>query len=292
MLLRDRVSHGARAGRRATTLGDVVIPIHDANPTRRIPWVTYTLIAVNVGVFLVTPAVGLTGLEGATIEDVCRQEAFYRQYGAIPAELVGNDPAQSVPTGEVGVGRSGRLGCVVAPPTYEKFPVLSALTAMFLHGGWLHLLGNMLFLWVFGNNVEDRMGRLRFLAFYLFAGYVATYGFALANAGSTVPLVGASGAVAGVLGAYIVLYPRARVLSLVPFLLFIPLPLPAWIVLGTWFLLQWVYSAGYAVAEGSVAYLAHVLGFLVGVLLALPLRRPRPAGPAPGWPQVHGSAGR
>jgi membrane associated rhomboid family serine protease len=135
----------------------------------------------------------------------------------------------------------------------------------------------MLFLWVFGNNVEDRLGRLRFALFYLVCGYAAAYVFALANAYSAQPLIGASGAIAGVLGAYLVLYPRARVWSLVPVLLFIPLRLPAWLVLGMWFVLQWVYSAGYAVSEaGSVAYLAHVAGFVLGALLAIPLRGRRP----------------
>jgi hypothetical protein len=147
----------------------------------------------------------------------------------------------------------------------------------------------MLFLWVFGNNIEDRMGRLRFLAFYLLCGYVAVYGYALFNANSTDPLVGASGAIAGVLGAYIVLYPRARVWSLVPFLLFIPLRLPAWIVLGFWFVLQWISSAGIAVSQASsVAYLAHVVGFAFGALVAWPLRRRDRRWGAPGqqqWPQ-------
>jgi membrane associated rhomboid family serine protease len=136
----------------------------------------------------------------------------------------------------------------------------------------------MLFLWVFGNNVEDRFGRLRYLVFYLLCGYLSAYGFALTNAGSTEPLVGASGAVSGVLGAYLVLFPRARVWSLVPVLLFIPLRLPAWLVLGLWFALQWVYSAGYAVSQaGSVAYLAHVIGFVFGLFAAIPFlpRRPR-----------------
>jgi membrane associated rhomboid family serine protease len=262
----------------------VVIPVYDVNPVRRTPWVTYALIAVNVGVFLATPAVGLSGMEGVDLQDLCEQEAFYEQYGAIPKEMVDNQPLPLVPTGDTGVGPAGP-GCVIARPDYDKEPALSVLTAMFLHGGWLHLIGNMLFLWVFGNNVEDRLGWLRYLGFYLISGYVAAYGFALVNATSTVPLVGASGAVAGVLGAYILLYPRARVWSLVPFLLFIPLRLPAWLVLGMWFLLQWFYSAGYAVSEGgSVAYLAHVLGFLAGVLMALPLRRGRTSGPAPGWP--------
>src|SRR4029453_8844023 len=132
----------------------------------------------------------------------------------------------------------------------------------------------MLFLWVFGNNVEDRMGRFGFTLFYLFCGYAAAYGFALVNAEGTVPVVGASGAVAGVLGAYLALWPRVRVWSLVPVLFFLPLRLPVWLVLGMWFVIQWLYSVGIAVSEGgSVAYLAHVFGFLTGLLVALPLRR-------------------
>ncbi len=262
----------------------MVIPIHDVNPTRRTAWVTYALILINLAVLLATPAVGLSGIEGVGLAELCRQEAFYQRWGAIPSELIGNHAQALVATGEAAVGPSGP-GCLIGPPTYEKIPVLSVLTAMFLHGGWLHLLGNMLFLWIFGNNVEDRLGPLRFLFFYLICGYVAAYGFALANANDGAPLVGASGAVAGVLGAYIVLYPRARVWGLVPILFFIPLRLPAWLVLGSWFLLQWVYSAGFAVSAGSVAYLAHVLGFAVGALLALPLRGRRQARP-PAWPQV------
>src|SRR6266545_5046392 len=162
----------------------------------------------------------------------------------------------------------------------ERASFLSLLDAMFLHGSWLHLLGNMLFLWVFGNNVEDRLGRVRYLVFYLLCGYVAAYGFALFNAGSADPLIGASGAVSGVLGAYLMFFPRARVWSLVPFLLFIPLRLPAWLVLGVWFALQWVYSAGYTVSDaGAVAYLAHVFGFLFGFLAAVPFLRRRPPYP-------------
>jgi membrane associated rhomboid family serine protease len=153
---------------------------------------------------------------------------------------------------------------------YTKNAALSVLTAMFLHGGWLHLLGNMLFLFVFGNNVEDRLGRLKFLGFYVLCGYAAAYGFAFSQAHSTQPLIGASGAIAGVLGAYLVLFPRARVTTVVPFLLFFPFRLPAWVVLGFWFLLQWAYSSGGTLAQGSdVAYLAHVVGFAVGAFLVL-----------------------
>ncbi|HZD74872.1 MAG TPA: rhomboid family intramembrane serine protease, partial [Actinomycetota bacterium] len=164
-----------------------------------------------------------------------------------------------------------------------KIPALSVLYAMFLHGSWLHILGNMLFLWVFGNNVEDRLGRLRYLFFYLLCGYVATYGFAFSDPNSSTTLVGASGAIAGVLGAYLVLFPRTRVTSLVPFLLFLPARLPAWVVLGSWFVLQYFYAAGASVGTGaSVAYLAHVVGFIAGIVLIIllggmsPRRRPPP----------------
>ena len=151
---------------------------------------------------------------------------------------------------------------------------------MFLHGGWLHLLGNLLFLYVFGNNVEDRLGRVRFLAFYLGCGYAATYGFSAAFGGSDQPLVGASGAIAGVLGAYLVLFPRARVWSLLTFFFFLPVRLPAWLVLASWFVLQYLYTRGAGLSEATgTAYLAHVIGFLVGAALVWRLRgsgRPRP----------------
>jgi membrane associated rhomboid family serine protease len=147
---------------------------------------------------------------------------------------------------------------------------------MFLHGGWLHLGGNMLFLFVFGNNVEDRLGRLKYLLFYIGCGYLATYVFAWANARSTTSLVGASGAVAGVLGAYLVLFPRARVVSLITFLFFLPARLPAWLVLGSWFVIQYFYARGAGLTGGSnVAYLAHVAGFAAG-FFAMLLLRPRP----------------
>src|SRR5689334_22198149 len=153
---------------------------------------------------------------------------------------------------------------------------------MFLHGSWLHLLGNMLFLLIFGNNIEDRLGHIRFAVFYVACGYAAAYGYALANSSSGDPLIGASGAIAGVLGAYLVLYPRVRVWILVPFLLFLPLRLPAWIVLGFWFVLQAFYSSGSGVSSaGTVAYAAHVVGFIVGMLLALPLRPGTPPPPQP-----------
>jgi membrane associated rhomboid family serine protease len=250
----------------------VVIPVHDVNPVRRTPWVTYALIAANVVVFLRTPAVVTSPAGGTTLAQLCDLRAFVEHWGAVPRELFGGPQPRLVPTGAVAVGRGGP-GCLLGPPSYGKPPALSVLTAMFVHGSWLHLLGNMLFLWIFGDNVEDRFGRVRFLLFYLVCGYAAAYGFAAVAPQSSQPLVGASGAIAGVLGAYLVLYPRVRVWGVVPALFFLPLRLPAWVVLGTWFLLQAFFSAGYGIAQvGAVAYLAHVVGFAAGVLLALPLR--------------------
>jgi membrane associated rhomboid family serine protease len=249
----------------------VVIPIHDDNPVRRTPIVTYLLIAVNILVFLTEPVVSQIGVGQQSVTQVCQQQAYFDKYAAIPKELTRNQPLRLVPTGQGGVSPQGQVGCVLGPPSYDKTPALSVLFAMFLHGGWLHILGNMLFLWVFGNNVEDLMGRLKFLLFYLFCGYVATYGFAFGSPDATTTLVGASGAIAGVLGAYLVLFPRARVTSLVPIaVILFPVRLPAWLVLGGWFLLQWLYSSGTAVASGAgVAYLAHVFGFVAGLLIAL-----------------------
>jgi membrane associated rhomboid family serine protease len=250
----------------------VVIPIHDENPLRRRPIVTWSLIAINVGVFLTEPGVSHIGLHASeTVRQACTQSAYFDHHAAIPRELIHNQALANhhyvVQTDQGGVR---------CPDISEagKRPWLSVLESMFLHAGWLHLLGNMLFLLIFGNNVEDRMGRLKFLGFYLVCGYVAAYGFALGNKSSTVAIIGASGAIAGVLGAYLVMFPRARVISLVPFLFFLPLRLPAWLVLGGWFVLQWAYSGEAGDASGAgVAYLAHVYGFAFGALVAFAFRR-------------------
>ena len=264
----------------------MVIPVHDINPTRRRPVVTYALVVANIVVFLLSP-VPWGWIDGTTIADLCAQQNFYQQWGAIPRELLSNNPLDAVAGGPA-QDEQGNVGCFLVEPDFDKNPLLSMFTSMFLHGGWLHLLGNMLYLFVFGNNVEDRMGRVRFLLFYLGAGAVSAYGYALANAGSATTLVGASGAIAGVLGAYLMMFPRARVWSLVPFLFFIPLRLPAWLVLGLWFVLQWFYSTGAGVTGGAdVAYLAHVIGFLTGVLVGLIVGKPRqpPYQPLPyGYP--------
>ncbi|AWT46051.1 MULTISPECIES: rhomboid family intramembrane serine protease [Streptomyces] len=259
----------------------MVIPVHDVNPVRRTPWVTYALIAANVLVFLFMPGLAGSVAGESSLAQSCHLHAFLEQYAAVPQELIHHRMPQVVPTGEVGIGAHG-AGCLVGPPSYDKSPALSVFTAMFLHGSWLHLLGNMLFLLIFGNNVEDRMGHVRFALFYVACGYAASYGFALLNAGSGDPLIGASGAIAGVLGAYLVLYPKARVWVLVPFLIFLPLRLPAWLVLGFWFVLQAVYSSGEGVSDaGTVAYAAHVVGFLAGMLLAWPLKPGTPPPPEP-----------
>ena len=249
----------------------MVIPIHDVNPTRRKPYVTYLLIAINVVAFVLSP-VATHVLGDSPAEQQCQQVAFFDQYAAEPRELLRNRQDTRGATGAVDTQadvRPGQVACLEQqPPPFAKSPFLSALTAMFLHGGWLHLLGNMLFLFVFGNNVEDRLGRLKYLLFYLACGYGATYGYALFTPSSSTPLVGASGAIAGVLGAYLVLFPRARVWSLLTFFFFLPVRLPAWLVLGSWFFLQYVYFRGAGLAEGGgVAYGAHVIGFLLGAAL-------------------------
>ncbi len=253
----------------------MVLPVHDLNPTRRPPWVSRLLIVVNVVVFALSP-IALSPLVGSgSVASVCEQSAYLDEYAVKPREVIGNDADRAVATGEVGTDAAGQQGCVVSSPApYDKNPALSVLFAMFMHGGWLHLLGNMLFLFVFGNNVEDRLGRIRFAAFYLACGYAATYGFSLLLRGSDAPLVGASGAIAGVLGAYLVLYPRARVWGLLTFLFFLPVRLPAWIVLGSWFVLQYLYAQGAGLAaDTGTAYLAHVIGFAVGAALVWRLRK-------------------
>jgi len=218
-----------------------MIPLKDDSPSALKPVVTLSLIVGCALVFLWQRSL-----------DAASSRQAVAALGAIPAVLL----------------TDARL-----PPDWQWITRFATpLTSMFLHVGWLHLLGNMLFLLIFGNNVEDRFRKIPYLIFYVACGYVAAYGFAFVHPGSVEPLVGASGAIAGVLGAYLALYPRARVWSLVPFLFFIPLRIPAWIVLGLWFLLQWAYSLGFAAGGGGVAYVAHVFGFLAGLLVGLVVR--------------------
>lgn len=243
----------------------MVIPVYDKNPVRRAPVVTYTLIAVCTAVFLLGPLSGFTPSYGSGHALQCEQAVYFDRWGVIPSELFHGQ----LPVDRLALPR----GCPVPRP-FPKIPLLSVLTAMFLHGGWLHLVGNMLFLYVFGDNVENRMGRVRFALFYLVAGCLATYGFALGHSDDTQSLVGASGAISGALGAYLYLYPKARVTSLFPFLFFVPLRFPAWLVLGFWFVLQWL-AAQTARGGPGIAYLAHVVGFTFGFLCAWVCYRPR-----------------
>lgn len=262
----------------------MVIPVYDENPTRRPPYLTWVLIGLNLLVFLFSPVARAPLFREPSTDQLCQQQAYFLQWGAVPTELTHNQPL------EFTFGRqAGPDTCFRVRPDYDKQPWLSSLTSIFVHGGWLHLIGNLIYLWVFGNNVEDRFGRLRFLLFYLLVGVVSTYAYAFTMANSAEPLVGASGAISGVLGAYLLLFPRARVLGLVSFLFFLPLRLPAWIVLGLWFVLQAVYARGTGVSGGSsVAYLVHVVGFAIGVAyVAIRGQRLRPPPPTrpPEWVQ-------
>jgi membrane associated rhomboid family serine protease len=266
----------------------VVIPIHDKNPVRRTAYVTYALIALNFAVFLIGPSVSLGGSDTAV--QACAQQRYFLEHGAVPYELIHNQQLTPAQEPRIAVSTSAGPAVCVFGALPHKVPFLSVLTAMFIHAGWLHLLGNMLFLYVFGNNVEDRLGRFHFLLFYVVGGYIATYGFALLNPTAATPLVGASGAIAAVLGAYLYLYPKAKVTSLVPFLFFLPLRFPAWAVLGSWFVLQ-LPSIQHLLGvptDDTVAYIAHVSGFIAGflyALLALGHRRTGPPPTAPGAPR-------
>ncbi len=231
----------------------MVIPVGDRNPTRRTPWVNWLLLAVNVGVFVVLEP---------WWADACSQQRFFLQWAAVPAEI-----AQGEPLDARQVQATTPPVCQVAPVA-DKDVYAAILYSMFLHAGWLHLLGNVLYLWIFGNNVEDRYGHLGYLGFYLLSGTAATMAFTLPNLHSPVTLVGASGAIAGVLGAYLLLFPAAQVTVVVPFLFFLPLELPALIVLGLWFVLQLDAVAG-SMSGGGVAYLAHVSGFVAGMILTI-----------------------
>jgi membrane associated rhomboid family serine protease len=230
-----------------------VFPYRDENETIRFPLVTLTLIALNVAAwFLVQGA----GFSEALPASVCN-------LGLIPGELTLN----ARPGDGFAMGHG--LFCLVD----EGRAPLHILTSMFLHGGWAHLLGNMWFLWLFGNNVEDSMGRMRFLAFYLLSGIGAAFAQVIAMPDSIQPMVGASGAISGVMGAYIVLFPRVRVFTLVWLGFFITsVALPAWVMLGYWIVLQ--LFSGIAGSEGGVAVWAHIGGFIAGIALIKLFVRP------------------
>ncbi|MCG5052065.1 MAG: rhomboid family intramembrane serine protease [Myxococcales bacterium] len=232
-----------------------MIPISDDNPTLRTPVVTWALLAMLALVWVFVQGAGLDA--NALAASVCN-------LGLVPGELTR--------AAEVGFGVpiAEGMACVV---DREPINVLTPVTSMFLHGSWMHLLGNGLFLWVFGNNVEDSMGRLRFVAFYLLCGLAAAAAQIAVNPASPVPMVGASGAIAGVLGAYLVLYPRVRVNILFIFFIFIRIiPLPAYLVLLWWIGFQLLaglpqLNSMKSEISGGVAVWAHIGGFAAGVLM-------------------------
>jgi len=250
-----------------------MLPLKDYNPTARTPWVTITLIALNVFVFLLIQRPYDRGLN---------QARFSYEYAAIPCEvttgrpLTGDEVILTVRFGDDQACEGVTQGDQDQPVFPDKPVFLAMVYSMFLHGGWLHIGGNMLFLWVFGNNIEDRMGPFFFLAFYLIGGIVATGAHIAVQPSSTVPLIGASGAVAAVMGAYLVLFPNVRIRSLIIFLF---RDIPAKWLLGVWFVFQFFTNP----ADG-VAWVAHVGGFVFGVAVAFLFRdRLRPA-PTPALP--------
>ncbi|AXI45873.1 rhomboid family intramembrane serine protease [Sulfitobacter sp. SK012] len=210
-----------------------MFPIRDHNPSGRTPYVTYALLAINILVFL---------SYFTLMSNTQAINQFYYDWALLPARVAKGD---------------GYMGL---------------FTSMFLHGGWLHLAGNMLFLWIFGDNIEDEMGHVPFLIFYVACGALSGAAHVLSDAGSMVPTVGASGAIAGVMGAYLLLFPKAKVDVLIIFVIFFRIfPIPAWIMLLLWLAMQFVGGFGTSAEEGGVAYWAHAGGFFVGIVLALPL---------------------
>ena len=224
-----------------------MFPIRDHNPAERTPYITFSLIALNVFIFLVTLL---------TAQDERALSMLYYDYGMTPARLTNGE---------------GQLG---------------VLTAMFVHAGFWHLSGNMLFLWIFGDNMEDQMGHLPFLAFYLVSGISASMSHYILAPGSPVPLVGASGAIAGVMGGYLLLFPKARVDIFLFLIIFIRIfPIPSWIMLALWFAMQIFYGVGTGM-ESNVAYWAHAGGFVTGLVLTIPLWLIR--GGRQFWLRTHG----
>jgi membrane associated rhomboid family serine protease len=230
-----------------------MIPIRDDTPRFSTPYVTYFIIALNALVFLFELSVGAQSHRALN--------GLMYQFGVVPHHF------------ELALAGASRYSLPEL--------MLTILTSMFLHGGWLHIIFNMWFLWIFGDNVEDYLGHFFYLVFYLICGFAASFSHILLNAGSNVPSVGASGAIAGVMGAYLILYPRARVLTLVPLIVFFTFWwLPAWVFLGYWFVLQFLSGTAMSIAEtsqsGGIAFWAHVGGFIAGiVLIKLLPERPR-----------------
>jgi len=240
-----------------------VIPIRDSIPSRTTPYVTYAIIALNAVAFLLEINLGIMSRHGGQIE------LFFQRYALIPAHY--SNPE------------------IFASLTWTE-RIVPFFSTMFLHGGLLHFAGNMWTLWIFGDNVEDWLGHFRYALIYLLWGLAAGLMHMAASWGSPVPTIGASGAIAGVMGAYMVLYPRAKVLTLVPIFFFIQfIELPAIMFLGFWFLLQ--LFQGMAVGAGGVAWWAHIGGFLAGVAVILLLGKPNATDGGGGWGGFGGFGG-
>ncbi len=230
-----------------------MIPLHDDNPTRTKPYLVYALLAINIGAYLVD-VVG-----GGTLGNLWN-------LSMVPKSIMTGEPVMVV------VGRDQQGQLLGALHTGLTPQWLTIFTSMFMHGGLMHIGGNMLYLWIFGNNIEDTLGHVKFIIFYLVCGFVAALAHIGFNPGSTVPLVGASGAIAGVLGAYIVLFPHSRIRTLVFLGFFITSwAVPAVVVLGIWFFTQLINLGGSGGLQGGggVAYAAHVGGFIAGAILIL-----------------------
>ncbi len=226
-----------------------MFPIRDINPVAIKPWVKLVFIAVCIAVFF--------GFQ--SYDTVQEAEEFLFSRAVISCEVITGQPLSRTQIVNQDCSAPSE------PPLFpDKDPWLAVLTSMFLHGGIAHLLFNMWFLWIFGNNVEEAYGHVRFFVFYMVGGVAATLAFVAANPDSTVPLVGASGAIAAVLGSYAVLYPTHRVVTLLGWIL---VPIPAFLFLGMWFLLQ------FGIADGNIAWEAHVGGFVFGFLVTLVFRR-------------------
>ncbi len=262
-----------------------MLPVHDDNPVRHPPVITWAIIAACIVIYFFWQPSPF----GDDVEDT----QFSVEHAAIPCEVVQGRPLDiDEVRATFGVPNGDATACDIdngQTPPYEadKNIWLSVITSMVLHGSLLHIGGNLIFLWVFGNNIEDVLGKVGFLLFYLVGGVVATMGHVALNLDSTVPLVGASGAIAAVMGAYLVLFPKARVYTVVFFILITVIPLRAWMVLGFWFVLQFFTDP-----NTGVAWAAHVTGFIFGALVGLvvrsirgtpapPERRPPPFGRRP-----------
>jgi membrane associated rhomboid family serine protease len=233
-----------------------MIPYRDENKTQRTAIITGTLIGLNVLAWLGVQGAGAAYPLAASVCNL----------GLIPGELtLSLPPGTRFPMGD-------GLVCNTDPGRQ----ISHLFTSMFLHGSWMHLIGNMWFLWIFGNNVEDSMGRLRFIAFYLLCGLAAAFAQILAGPSSPIPMVGASGAISGVMGAYLLLYPRVRVFAILPLgFFFTTIAVPAWVMLGYWFLIQFVSGlVSFGSDKGGVAFWAHIGGFVAGVVLIKMFSRP------------------